>query len=82
MSVDKHNIAQTSMSKELIFGQVFAVAASFVSDFLQPLGNITFYIFIFSGAVVLILATAYLAKKLCTPGEILRVMVNISQGYL
>ena len=64
MSVDKHNIAQTSMSKELIFGQVFAVAASFVSDFLQPLGNITFYIFIFSGAVVLILATAYLAKKL------------------
>ena len=64
MSVDKHNIAQTSMSKELIFGQVFAVAASFVSDFLQPLGNITFYIFIFSGAVVLILAIAYLAKKL------------------
>ena len=64
MSVDKHNIAQTSMSRELIFGQVFAVAASFVSDFLQPLGNITFYIFIFSGAVVLILAIAYLAKKL------------------
>ena len=64
MSVGKHNIAQTSMSKELIFGQVFAVAASFVSDFLQPLGNITFYIFIFSGGVVLILAIAYLAKKL------------------
>ena len=68
MSVDKHNIAQTPMSRELIFGQVFAVLASFVSDFLQPLGNITFYIFIFSAVVVFILVIAYLTKKLIRRG--------------
>ncbi|SVC75880.1 uncharacterized protein METZ01_LOCUS328734, partial [marine metagenome] len=65
MSVDKRSIAQFfSMSRELAFGQVFAVTASFVSDFLQPLGNITFYIFIFSAVVVLILTVVYLTKKL------------------
>ncbi len=65
MSINKRSITQFfSMSRELVFGQVFAVTASFVSDFLQPLGNITFYIFIFSAAVVLILTAVYLIKKL------------------
>ena len=57
-------MGQAGMSKELIFGQIFAVITSFVSDFLQPLGNITIYIFIFSVVAALILIVLYLAKKL------------------
>tara|TARA_Y100000748_G_scaffold294579_1_gene285401 strand:+ start:3761 stop:5947 length:2187 start_codon:yes stop_codon:yes gene_type:complete len=68
MNIGKQNIAQSSISRELIFGQVFAVIASFVSDFLKPLGNITFYIFLFSAVVVLILAFAYLTKKIIKKG--------------
>ena len=60
----KTSVARASMSKELIFGQIFAVIASFGSDFLQPLGNITIYIFIFSAVAALILIVLYLTKKL------------------
>ena len=60
----KTSVARASMSKELIFGQIFAVITSFGSDFLQPLGNITIYILIFSAVAALILIVLYLTKKL------------------
>ena len=86
MSIDNHNITQSPMSRELIFGQVFAVIASFVSDFLQPLGNISFYVFIFSTVVVLILAIAYLTKKLIKKGVfkylVSAISVMILSGFL
>lgn len=57
-------ISKLTFNRELIIGEILAVGFSFVTDFLKPLGNFTFYIFLFSVAATAILISIYLTKKL------------------
>lgn len=63
MSSGKIEFIRTAMSKELIFTMGFSVIASFISDFLQPLANITFYVLILSSALSSVFLLLYLIKK-------------------
>ena len=50
--------------KELVFGEILALLIALLSDFLKPLGDITFYVFFFSAASVLILIIIFLTKRI------------------
>ena len=63
MGTGNTEIIRSAMSKELIFTMGFSVVASFISDFLQPLANITFYILILSAALSALFLLLYLIKK-------------------
>ena len=63
MSAGNTEFIRNAMSKELIFTMGFSVVASFISDFLQPLANITFYILILSAALSALFLLLYLIKK-------------------
>ena len=67
MSAGNTEFIRNAMSKELIFTMGFSVVASFISDFLQPLANITFYVLILSAvlsAIFLILYLSFILKCL------------------
>ena len=51
------------LSKELIFTMGFSAVVPFISDFLQPLANITFFVLIFGAALSAIFLLLYLIKK-------------------
>ena len=51
------------LSKELIFTMGFSAVVPFISDFLQPLANITFYLLILSAALSAFLVLLCLIKK-------------------
>ena len=63
MSAGNTEFIRNAMSKELIFTMGFSVVASFISDFLQPLANITFYVLILSAVLSAIFLLLYLVKK-------------------
>ena len=63
MSIGNTEFVRTAMSKELIFTMGLSVVASFISDFLQPLANITFYILVFGIALSILFLSLYLIKK-------------------
>lgn len=63
MSAGNTEFIRNAMSKELIFTMGFSVVASFISDFLQPLANITFYVLILSAVLSAIFLLLYLIKK-------------------
>ena len=49
-------------AKDMLFGQAFTTTLAGVSDFLQPLGNVTFVLLLISLFVTLTLAVLYLLK--------------------
>ena len=51
------------LSKELIFTMGFSAVVPFISDFLQPLANITFYVLILGAALSALFLLLYLIKK-------------------
>ena len=51
------------LSKELIFTMGFSALVPFISDFLQPLANITFYVLILSAALSALFLLLFLIKK-------------------
>ena len=63
MSAGNTEFIRNAMSKELIFTMGFSVVASFISDFLQPLANITFYVLILSAVLSAIFLLLFLVKK-------------------
>ena len=63
MSTGNTEFIRNAMSKELIFTMGFSVVASFISDFLQPLANITFYVLILGAALSALFLLLYLIKK-------------------
>ena len=63
MSAGNTEFIRNAMSKELIFTMGFSVVASFISDFLQPLANITFYVLILSAVLSAVFLLLYLVKK-------------------
>ena len=63
MSIGNTEFIRTAMSKELVFTMGLSVVASFVSDFLQPLANITFYVLILSGVLSALFLLLYFIKK-------------------
>ena len=63
MSAGNTEFIRNAMSKELIFTMGFSVVASFISDFLQPLANITFYVLILSAVLAAVFLLLYLVKK-------------------
>ena len=63
MSTGNTEFIRTAMSKELVFTMGLSVVASFVSDFLQPLANITFYVLILSGVLSALFLLLYFIKK-------------------
>ena len=63
MSIGNTKFVRTAMSKELIFAMGLSVVTPLVSDFLQPLANITFYILILSGVLSALFLSLYLIKK-------------------
>ena len=63
MSAGDSKFMRNAMSKELIFTMGFSFVASFISDFLQPLANITFYVLILSASLSALLLLLYLIKK-------------------
>tara|TARA_A100001388_G_C28766284_1_gene500898 strand:- start:472 stop:2472 length:2001 start_codon:yes stop_codon:yes gene_type:complete len=63
MSSENTEFIRTAISRELIFTLGFSVIASFISDFLQPLANITFYVLILSAVLSALLLLLYLIKK-------------------
>ena len=63
MSIGNTEFVRTAMSKELIFAMGLSVVTPLVSDFLQPLANITFYVFILSGVLSALFLLLYFIKK-------------------
>jgi len=63
MSIRYTEFVRTAMSKEFIFTAGFSFVVSFISDFLQPLANITFYALILSAALSALFLLLYLIKK-------------------
>lgn len=64
MAIQSNNLMSSLLSRELIFTIGFSAIASLVSDFLQPLGNITFYLFLFSVLSVVVIGFLYFTKKI------------------
>ena len=63
MSIGNTEFVRTTMSKEFIFTAGFSFVVSFISDFLQPLANITFYVLILSAALSALFLLLYLIKN-------------------
>ena len=63
MSTGNTEFIRNAMSKELIFTMGFSAVVPFISDFLQPLANITFYVLILSGVLSALFLLLYLIKK-------------------
>lgn len=64
MPTQYNNLMSSLISRELIFTIGFSAIASLVSDFLQPLGNITFFLFLFSVLSVVVIGFLYFIKKI------------------
>ena len=63
MSTGNTEFIRNAMSKELIFTMGFSAVVPFISDFLQPLANITFYVLILGAALSALFLLLYLIKK-------------------